>query len=144
MKMCMEKLEELVEKLSNLVKDKRAKTTPATLKEISELSDKLKFSLSTDYKSFLATFGTISYKSNEVYGLGVPENSYLNVLDKYEDLSKDKSYPQKCVPLLEIGDGHYALYDNSTGKVLIWATPNGGIVKKTNDDLEDYLIKTLF
>lgn len=133
-----------MESLKNLVVSKGANTCPASLESISSLEKKLGFTLSDEYKDFLCTFGVILYKSNETYGLGVPEDYYLNVLNKYTDLSHDPTYPKSSVPLIEVGDGQYYLYDNTKQKVLLWATPHGGIVRTIDEMLEPFLIKLIF
>ena len=58
-----------------------------------------------------------------------------------------KSYLSTCgVISLEsaIGDGHFYLYNNHAKTILIWASPNGGIVKEIKSDLEEFLISLLF
>ncbi|SFB27757.1 hypothetical protein SAMN04515620_13425 [Collimonas sp. OK607] len=74
----------------------------------------------------------------------MPDDYYLNVLNKYNELAREPSYPTSAVPLLELGDGHYYLYQNESGKVLQWAAPNGGIVKTLDQDLETFLGNALF
>jgi hypothetical protein len=48
------------------------------------------------------------------------------------------------VPLYDIGDGHYYLYDNNSGRVVQWAMPNGGIARVVDQALEPFLIGVLF
>lgn len=131
-------------KLAQLVTQHQAKTRPVNAENIQTLEQKLGFQLSVDYKNFLSSFGIIVFDSNETYGLGVPEDYYLNVFNIYSDLHQDKSFPAFAVPLLEIGDGQYYLYDNESHKILVWATPNGGIVRVIDEALETFLIKQLF
>ncbi|WP_454864332.1 hypothetical protein [Pseudomonas rhizophila] len=88
--------------------------------------------------------GTNVFDAYETYGLGVPDDYYLNVFAAFSDLSRDPNYPKNTVPLLDIGDGQYYLYDNQSQKVLVWATPNGGIVRVVEDGLETFLIKHVF
>ena len=127
--------------LLNFIKKTDATTRPAEEKSIHTLEENLGFHLSTDYKDFLRIFGVISLDSYEIYGLGVPSESHLNVLNSYKDLSRDKKYPPNATPIFEIGDGHYYLYDNKSGNILLWATPNGGIIKVIDSNLEDFLIQ---
>ncbi len=135
---------EIMKKLMELVVSKGAKIQPASSKDVNSLEENLGFVLSDEYKDFLSTFGIIVYKSNEVYGLGVPDDYYLNVKNKYDDLRQDAAYPKGAVPLLEVGDGQYYLYDNKTYTILLWATPHGGIVRTIGEGLEDFLIRILF
>ena len=101
-----------MEKLKSLIETFEATTRPADSDSIQNLEHKLGFPLSEEYKKYLSDFGLISFESEETYGLGVPDNYYLNVHSIYADLSRDTSYPSETVPLLEIGDGQYYLYDN--------------------------------
>ena len=56
----------------------------------------------------------------------------------------EANFPASSVPLSDIGDGHFYLYDNHAKTILIWASPNGGIVKESKSDLEGFLISLLF
>lgn len=133
-----------MKKLVNVAKKNDAITRPAKQEVIDKLQEKMGFALSDDYIEYLRNFGVISHGPHETYGLGVSDGSHLHVLTAYNDLSSDPSYPKGAVPLLEVGDGHYYLYNNKTGKVLLWATPNGGVVKEVGSDLESFLVKHVF
>lgn len=133
-----------MENLKVLVERNGAKTRPASMESIQALEAKLGFRLSAEYASFLSTFGVIVHKASEVYGLGVPDNYYLNVGNAYTDLSRDPTYPANAVPVLDEGDGRYYLYDNRTQKLILWAMPNGGIVHSVDDGLESFLIDRVF
>jgi len=130
--------------LEKLVTEHQANTRPATSASIDALQERLGFALSPEYKSFLSTFGVIAFDAYETYGLGVPDDYYLNALNSFKDLSADPSYPQNALPLLEIGDGQYYLYDNKSQQVLLWATPNGGVIRVLDEGLEQFLIKHIF
>lgn len=133
-----------MKKLEQLVDLHQANTRPVDNASIQNLEQKLGFALSDEYKRYLSTFGVIVFDAYETYGLGVPDDYYLNVIAAFSDLGRDPTYPKNTVPLLEIGDGQYYLYDNQARKVLVWATPNGGIVRVLEDGLEDFLIKHVF
>jgi len=133
-----------MKKLEQLVDLHQANTRPVDNASIQNLEQKLGFALSDEYKRYLSTFGVIVFDAYETYGLGVPDDYYLNVIAAFSDLGRDPTYPKNTVPLLEIGDGQYCLYDNQARKVLVWATPNGGIVRVLEDGLEDFLIKHVF
>jgi hypothetical protein len=135
-----------MQKLAQFVAKYHAKTSPAPVNEseIKAAERKIGFQFSTEYRGFLLNFGLISFSAHETYGLGVPDNYYLSVYQAYHDLSQDTHYPTNTVPLLELGDGHYYLYDNLGKRVLLWASPNGGIVKAFTENLEDFLIQKIF
>lgn len=133
-----------MKKLEQLVDLHQANTRPVDVGSIQSLEQKLGFALSDEYKDYLSTFGVIVFDAYETYGLGVPDDYYLNVHAAFSDLGRDPNYPKDTVPLLEIGDGQYYLYDNQSRKVLVWATPNGGIVRVLEDGLETFLIKHVF
>jgi hypothetical protein len=129
--------------LEHLVLEHQAITRPADPASIDALQANLGFPLSRDYREYLTRFGVIAHGAYETYGLGVPDDYFLHVLNAYKDLSSDASYPATAVPLLELGDGQYYLYDNSSQHVVLWATPNGGVIR-TLDDLETFLLKHIF
>lgn len=133
-----------MEQLKAVAERERAKTRPADVDSIRALEARLGFGLSPEYRDFLSSFGVIVSGSAEVYGLGVPDDYYLNVGNAYADLSRDPNYPPNAVPLLDLGDGRYYLYDNKAHKPMLWATPNGGIVEVLDTTLEPFLLKQVF
>lgn len=122
----------------------QAITRPAESASIEALQASLGFPLSTEYREYLSRFGVIAHDAYETYGLGVPEDYFLHVSNAYKDLSSDPSYPANTVPLLELGDGQYYLYDNQNQQVVLWATPNGGLVRTLDQGLEDFLVHQIF
>lgn len=133
-----------MQNVKQLVERHQANTRPADPASIRALEEKLPFPLSGEYRSFLSEFGVIVFGAYETYGLGVPESHYLNVLNAYTDLSSDASYPANALPLLEVGDGQYFLYDNKAHRIVLWATPNGGIVRVLDESLETFLSQKIF
>jgi hypothetical protein len=134
----------MMEQLKALVERHGAKTRPASMESIRALEAKLGFRLPPEYTSFLSTFGVIVFGSAEVYGLGVPDTYYLNVGNSFADLSRDPTYPRNAVPVLDAGDGRYYLYDTAERKLILWATPNGGIVQVLDDSLDGFLADRIF
>jgi hypothetical protein len=133
-----------MKKLEQLVDLHQANTRPVDTASIQNLERKLGFGLSDEYKLYLSIFGVIVFDAYETYGLGVPEDYYLNVGSAFDDLSRDPTYPKNTVPVLEIGDGQYYLYDNKSRQVLLWSSPNGGVIRVLDEDLESFLIKHIF
>lgn len=119
-------------------------TRPASTGSIALAEQKLGLGFDAEYKEFLLRFGVIICGSNEIYGLGVPDDYYLNVVCAYETLCQDASYPLAAVPLIDDGDGHYYLYDTLEHDIVLWAMPNGGIVRRIRQKLGDFVLKYLF
>jgi len=130
--------------LQQLVQRHQANVRPADADSIRALEQKLSFPLSGEYQSYLSQFGVVAFGAYETYGLGVPDKSYLNVSNAYADLSRDPSYPANTVPLMDVGDGRYYLYDNKSQKIVLWATPNGGVVETLDEGLEAFLAAKIF
>lgn len=130
--------------LEQMVQDHRAITRPGHAKGINALQAALGFPLSAEYREFLSRFGIIVHGAHETYGLGVPDDYYLNVLNAYKDLSRDSTYPPNTVPLLDEGDGQYYLYDNKKNKVILWGVNNIGIITVIDMNLNKFLIKKIF
>lgn len=136
-------MSENYERLATIVSRLLADTRPASDADIQALQSKLGFELSASYRSYLKHFGVIVAGSVEVYGLGVPEDYYLNVGQAYADLSRDATYPLTAVPLIDDGDGRFYVYDNAADSIMLWATPHGGIVKKVAESLPSFLLSYL-
>lgn len=130
--------------LTALVERNHATIRPARGEDIQQLGESLGFALTDEYVYYLSTFGVIVFGATETYGLGVPQDYYLNVRNMYADLSRDATYPQLAVPLVDAGDGRYYLYDNGSRRILLWATPNGGIVETLSEGLEAFLVREIF
>jgi len=130
--------------LEQLVTQHHARTRPADTASIDRLEQQLGFPVSGEYRTFLSKFGIIVHGAYEIYGLGVPDDYYLNVRSAYADLSRDPSYPGHAVPLMDVGDGRYYLYDNEAQRILLWATPNGGVVETTDEGLDTFIAKLVF
>lgn len=133
-------MKKLIEKL----KKTAALTLPVNETIIIQAENDLDITFSTEYKDYLLSFGVISFKAVETYGLGVKETSQLSLYRVLPEMREEKDFPSYAVPLCEIGDGHCYLYDNKTKAILVWASPNAGIVEEINISLEDFLISLFF
>ena len=116
---------------------------PATMSQIEQAEAQLDMVFSSEYKVYLQSFGVISYESQETFGLGVKDGSYLNIVTALKDFRDISGFPKALIPLAEIGDGHYYMYDNNRGKVVSIALPDLGI-KDINDDLQGFLLDLMF
>lgn len=132
-----------MKKLAQQVAAHGADIRPAQQQEISAAEQKLQIHFSADYKDYLSRFGLIASGATEVYGLGVPAASHLNILSAIVPLRAGKDYPPQAVPLCDIGDGNYYLYENQQHKILIWSMING-VVEALDETLEDFLLRTIF
>lgn len=113
----------------------------ATMIEFAENQLDIKFS--ADYKAWLQNFGVLSYESYEIFGLGVKETAWLNILRSTVELRKEKNdFPTAAVPLMDAGDGQLYLYDNKSKNIIIWS-PVVGVLEILNETLEDFLLRQL-
>lgn len=104
---------------------------------ISNLEDKLGFKFDADYIEYLKKFGLISFESMEVFGIGVKENSHLNVLRNTLDVkNEEKNFPDNSVVLEYIGEANYVIYTMNKG-VYQYSNNSLSLIK---DNLEEYLL----
>lgn len=132
-----------MKKLAQQVAAQGADIRPAKEDEITTAEQALRMQFSTEYKAYLSEFGLIASGATEVNGLGVPATSHLNILSAIEPLRDGKDYPPQAVPLCDIGDGYYYLYDNQQRKILTWSMING-VVATSGEDLEAFLLRIVF
>lgn len=132
------------EQLATQLNEAKATTRPVSEDAVNTAQKKLGLDFDDAYRTYLLRFGVIICGSNEVHGLGVPEDYYLNVICAYNELTQDASYPLAAVPLLDEGDGHYYLYDTTAHDIVLWAMPNGGIVRRVEQELSEFLLDYLF
>lgn len=129
----MKKVEDYIKKNSGLFILKENQSDDS----ISNVEDKFKFKFDTDYKEYLKKFGLISFESMEVFGIGVKENSYLNVLKNTLDAKNEaNSFPDNSVVLEYIGEANYVIYTMNKG-VYQYSSDSLSLIK---DNLEKYLL----
>ncbi|MDM2803514.1 SMI1/KNR4 family protein [Citrobacter sp. Cpo109] len=129
--------------LAQQVAAQGADIRPAEENEITTAEQVLRMQFSPEYKTYLSEFGLIAFGATEISGLGVPATSHLNILSAIEPLRKGKDYPPQAVPLCDIGDGYYYLYDNQQRKILTWSMING-VVETSEETLEAFLLRIIF
>lgn len=86
------------------------------------------------------TFGALSFKSVEIFGLGVGGTSHLNAVKRTIELRREAGFPASAVAFEDLGDGHFAICEES-GAILEWAAPRSNEPLRTlGRDLESYLL----
>lgn len=130
-------------KLLKVIGDNQADTRRATKEQIAQAELDLGLTFTQEYYSYLLNIGVISFGPVETYGLGVPDNSFLNIVNALCDLRAINNFPLSMIPIADIGDGHYYMYDNRTQNIVIVSLPDVGI-KIICSDLENFLIGLIF
>lgn len=132
--------------LKQFLDQNKAIYKPVNDENIIQAEVELSIVFSDEYKRYLKQIGLFTYESIETYGLGLPNDSYLNIIKSTQEFRQESGFQDSFVPLCEIGDGHYYIYDNNESNIKVWVSPNGGVSKNINGNLEDFLlnlIKTL-
>ena len=92
-------------------------------------------------KVIIKSYGALSFKHIEFYGLGVKDTSHLNIVRRTIELREKMGFPDKAVVIEDIGDGHYAI-TNEKGEVYEWISVNrSSPLVKIEDNLESYLLQ---
>ena len=130
-------------KLVASIEEHQADTLPASQAQIEQAERELGITFSQEYRGYLLSAGVLSYESQETYGLGVAEDSHLNIITALKDFRSIKGFPVSYIPLVDIGDGHYYIYDNATQKVLSIALPDLG-TREVSTNMEDFLNGLIF
>lgn len=108
-----------------------------TNESISDLEDTLGFKFDSNYLEYLKKFGLICFESMEVFGIGVKENSHLNVLKNTLEIRKEeKNFPDNSVLLEYIGESNYVIYTMNKG-VYQYSSNSLSLIK---DNLEEYFL----
>lgn len=104
---------------------------------IANAENRLGFKFDNAYFEYLNKFGIISYKSVEIFGLGVNENSHLNVIKNTIELKdEDNNFPNNSVVLEYVGELNYIIYTMNKG-VFQYTKKSLSAVSNT---LEEYLL----
>ncbi|ATZ66798.1 SMI1/KNR4 family protein [Acinetobacter haemolyticus] len=127
--------------LKEFVTSNAVDTVDVSYEQIRDAEKILSFNFDTAYLTYLEICGQLEYEYLEFYGLGVPLSSHINVVRAYQELSTKNTYPKSTIPILDLGDGHYALYNIEDKKVIEWCAD--GIVTVLADNLESYMLDTL-
>lgn len=130
-------------KLLKLIEENQAIIRPATEEQIAQAESELGLTFTTEYRAYLQSIGVISFGSIETYGLGVSDTSHLNIINALHYFKAFKNFSSSLIPVADIGDGHYYMYDNSDQKILTIALPDLG-TKTIADDLEQFLCELVF
>ncbi|MCK8045343.1 SMI1/KNR4 family protein [Shewanella sp. 1CM18E] len=130
-------------KLIALIEENQADTLPAEEVQVAQAESQLRISFSPEYRTYLLDVGVISYESHETYGLGVKESSHLNIVTALNDFRSFNGFPSSLLPLADIGDGHYYMYDNASHKVLSIAIPDMG-TREISNNLEEFICTLIF
>lgn len=118
-------------------------TRPVDVPTINAAEQALHITFTPDYKAWLENIGILSYEATEVFGLGVKETAWLNILRSTAELRQQHpNFPACAVPLLDAEDGHYYLYDNATGKIVRWS-PLSGVRETLNASLATFVLQQI-
>ncbi|MCW9699522.1 MULTISPECIES: SMI1/KNR4 family protein [unclassified Avibacterium] len=133
-----------MKELANKFVAKGAIIRPANENEILSAERQLGIKFSSEYRDFLSSFGILSYNSDEIYGLGVSTDYYLNILNLLKEFKEyNVNIPNNHIPLLDIGDGQYYIYDNNDGKIYVWSASSNSIIKNKQNSLTEFLLDIL-
>lgn len=129
--------------LRQLVAQRKATIRPANQREIRNAEMVLGIRFDSTYREYLETFGIISYKAEEFYGLGVQADSYMNITNSAAELRETGMWPFHLLPICATGDGSYFAYDNKNHCVSFWNHANGKVVMY-EENLELFIIERMF
>jgi hypothetical protein len=113
---------------------------PVSETDIKDAERKLNVKFGSVYKTLVKLYGCISYKNYEFYGLGVDENSYLNVVSITQELRKNFDLPEDLIPILDYGDGCFIVTD-SKNKIYAYVLKHNSDLKLIDEDMNKYLEK---
>jgi hypothetical protein len=129
----MIKLAEFIEKNDQVLIKKNVVTSA----DLTSAESELGFSFDSDYAEYLLKYGKITYESMELYGLGVPDKSYLNVVSATKNLvSKFTNWPSNAVVLEDLAEDNYIVYVMNAG-VFQFAPIE---CEKVSNSLEEYIM----
>jgi len=102
---------------------------------IKEAERELGFNFPSEIKNFIKNYGSISIGDIEIFGLGVKENSHLNIVNRTKEILSQNDLKEGNLVIEDLGDGHYAIY-NENG---VYEYAENTIIDKIESSLEEYL-----
>lgn len=130
----MNKLHELLKNIDSTLHTNSGNVTDM---EIKEAEKQLNSNFGSEMKEYLLTYGSISFNSVELYGLGFSDKYYLNIVVATKEL-RDMGLPMGYFPIFDIGDGHYAVVSQDD-VVYEWVYYESCINRKIANSLFDYI-----
>ncbi|ASY79506.1 hypothetical protein BJK05_05615 [Pectobacterium polaris] len=132
-----------MKQLKTFIEQHDVTTRPVDAATINAAEQALHITFTPDYKGWLENVGILSYEATEVFGLGVKETAWLNILRSTVELRQQHpTFPASAVPLMDAEDGHYYLYDNATSKIVRWS-PLSGVREALNVSLETFVLQQI-
>lgn len=93
--------------------------TKVSVDMVDKAEGELGVTFGPEMREYLTTYGSVSYESVELYGLGFSSDYYLNIVAATKEL-RDMGLPQGYFPIYNIGDGVYAVV-TSNDEVYQWS-----------------------
>lgn len=114
--------------------------------EIDKAEKELDVKFPEDLKKLIKKYGSLSIEHIEIFGLGVPTNSHLNIVTQTKKFQKKENFPDKYsiddyVVISMIMDGVFVVYNKDKG-IYEWDQSNGR-GNKLGDNINDYLSANL-
>lgn len=132
-----------MKQLKTFIEQHDVTTRPVDAATINAAEQALQITFTPEYKAWLENVGILSYEATEVFGLGVKESAWLSILRSTVELRQlHPTFPASAVPLMDAEDGHYYLYDNTTGKIVRWS-PLSGVLETLSVSLETFVLKQI-
>ena len=130
-------------KLKEFIEHHDVFTRPVDVETIHNAECALNITFTPEYKCWLETAGVLSYESSEVFGLGVSDTAWLNILRATAELrSEFPLYPANAVPLMDAEDGQFYLYDHEVGNIVRWSSV-AGVMERLKLPLEEFLLEQI-
>lgn len=109
-------------------------------KVIQQAEESLGISFGVELWDYLLTLGAVAYKGVELTGVGVRDDSHLNIVHKTKLVRDQWGSPEEYVVIEDLGDGLFELC-NMNDRVFFIA--EGGEIKDDQMSLNEYIIRRL-
>jgi hypothetical protein len=110
-----------------------------SLDALSEIENIYNLKIGNQLKYYLLNYGSITYKSMELYGLGFNDDDYyLNIATRTKFLNESFGLPEGYFVVENMGDGAYIVVDINDD---IFLFEYNKAPLKLNKKFEDYLIR---
>ena len=107
---------------------------------INEAQEKLNIKFPEEIIEYISEFGVLSYRSNEINGLGT--NSYLNIVNATIDARNTfTKFPNELFVIQDIGINDLLILSDSFNKIYEW---NGDSYKLIFNSFYDFLNQEIF
>lgn len=128
---------------------------PPTDEQIKLVENTLNMRFRPELKTYLKRYGQVGYNYVVFTGVSSKENVPSSIIDGLDEVTENfessvrsgqasGTYPKYMIPLIELGDGVWLMYNNNTGEGSYWSYGDSFDKPSTQKNIDEILFAGLY